>query len=65
MYVSNDIFASDRPWSHLTCNLFKQWDLALIDLALYRPVDASGIYVVVPHLRNLVRSEPRQVCESS
>jgi hypothetical protein len=47
--------------SLLSEHLIKQWDLALIDLALYRPVDASGSYVVVPHLRNLVQSDPRQV----
>jgi len=47
--------------SLLSDHLVKQWDLALIDLALYRPVDASGSYIIVPHLRNLVRSEPRQV----
>jgi hypothetical protein len=47
--------------SLLSEHLINQWDLALIDLALYRPVDSSGSYVVVPHLRNLVQSEPRQV----
>jgi hypothetical protein len=47
--------------SLLSEHLVKQWDLALIDLALYRPLDSSGSYVVVPHLRNLVQSEPRQV----
>ncbi len=47
--------------SLLSEHLIKQWDLALIDLALYRPVDSSASYVVVPHLRNLVQSEPRQV----
>jgi hypothetical protein len=47
--------------SLLSERLIKQWDLALIDLALYRPVDSSGSYVVVPHLRNLVQSEPHQV----
>jgi len=45
----------------LSDHMIQQWDLALIDVALYRPVDASGTCVVVPHLRNLVRSEPRQV----
>ncbi len=47
--------------SLLSEHLIKQWDLALIDLALYRPVDSSASYVVVPHLRNLVQSELRQV----
>jgi hypothetical protein len=47
--------------SLLSEHLTKQWDLALIDVALYRPVDASDSYVVVPHLRNLVQAEPRHV----
>lgn len=47
--------------SLLSDHLIKQWDLALIDLALYRPVNASGSYLIVPHLRNLVQSELRQV----
>src|SRR5206468_3291684 len=39
-----------------------QWDLALIDVALYRPLgNAPGKYVIVPHLRNVVKSELRQV----
>ncbi len=43
-------------------NLVKEWDLALIDLALYRtPGAISGEHLVVPHVRNLVWSEPRQV----
>lgn len=45
----------------LSDHLVSQWDLALIDVALYRPPDESGSYIVVPHLRNLVQSEPRQV----
>jgi hypothetical protein len=46
----------------LSDHLVKQWDLALIDVALYRPLrDAPGGHVIVPHLRNLVASEPRQV----
>ena len=48
--------------SLLADHFVKQWDLALVDVALYR--DASGHskkYVVVPHLRNLIESEPRQV----
>ncbi|MCL6507852.1 MAG: hypothetical protein K6T59_12575 [Bryobacteraceae bacterium] len=48
--------------SLLSNHLVKQWDLALIDVALYRPVDdAPGACMVVPHLRNLIESEPRQV----
>jgi hypothetical protein len=48
--------------SLLSDHLVKQWDLALIDVALYRPLlDPPGRYVIVPHLRNLVESEPRQV----
>jgi hypothetical protein len=48
--------------SLLSDHLVKQWDLALIDLALYRPLPgAPDQYVVVPHLRNLIESEPRQV----
>lgn len=46
----------------LADHLLKQWDLALVDVALYR--DNSGgskRCVIVPHLRNLVTSEPRQV----
>jgi hypothetical protein len=46
----------------LSDHLVKQWDLALIDLALYRPVDdPPGRYVIIPHVRNLIESEPRQV----
>jgi hypothetical protein len=46
----------------LSDHLVKQWDLALVDVALYRPVDdRQGRYVIVPHLRNLIESEPRQV----
>jgi hypothetical protein len=48
--------------SLLSDHLVKQWDLALIDVALYRPVaSAPGKYLIVPHVRNLVESEPRQV----
>jgi hypothetical protein len=36
--------------------------LALIDIALYRPLSpASGHHMIIPTLRNLVESEPRQV----
>ena len=46
----------------LSNHLVNQWDLALIDLALFRPVgDASGKCVVVPSMRNMIQSEPRQV----
>ena len=46
----------------LATHLTKQWDLALVDVALYRPLHGGDRqYVVVPHLRNLVISEPRQV----
>jgi hypothetical protein len=46
----------------LADNLVRQWDLALVDVALYRELsDRSAGCVVVPHLRNLVQSEPRQV----
>jgi hypothetical protein len=46
----------------LADHLVNQWDLALVDVALYRPVGhAAGRYIVVPHLRNLMESEPRQV----
>ena len=48
--------------SLLSDHLVKQWDLALIDVALYRPLEnAPGKYVIVPHLRHVVESEPRQV----
>lgn len=43
-------------------NLVKQWDLALVDVALYRaPASDSSRCLVVPHLRHVVHSEPRQV----
>jgi hypothetical protein len=46
----------------LADHLVKHWDLALVDLALYRPCDgAPGKYVIVSNVRNLVESEPRQV----
>jgi len=46
----------------LADNLIRQWDLALVDVALYRELsDSADGCVVVPHLRNLVQSEPRQV----
>jgi len=45
----------------LSRHLTQQWDLALIDLALYRLLDGDNRYVIVPHLRNVVQSELRQV----
>ena len=46
----------------LSDHLVKQWDLALVDLALYRPREgAPGKCFIVPNVRNLVQSEPRQV----
>lgn len=46
----------------LSKHLVNQWDLALVDVGLYRPVgDSAGRHIVIPHLRNLVQSEPRQV----
>ena len=46
----------------LATHLTNQWDLALVDVALYRPTrEGDRQYVVVPHLRNLVVSDPRQV----
>lgn len=46
----------------LADHLVKHWDLALVDLALYRPRHgAPGKYVIVSNVRNLVESEPRQV----
>jgi hypothetical protein len=46
----------------LADHLVKQWDLALVDLALYRPCHgAPGKYVIVSNVRNLLESEPRQV----
>lgn len=45
----------------LSDHLVDQWDLALVDVALYRPADGSPSHVVVPHLRKLVQSDPRQV----
>ncbi len=46
----------------LANNLVKQWDLALLDVALYRPLEQdTDDYLIVPHLRNVVQSELRQV----
>lgn len=46
----------------LSDHLVKQWDLALVDLALYRPREgASGQCFIVPHVRNFVAAERRQV----
>lgn len=45
----------------LADHLINQWDLALVDVALYRPTDGSPGHIVVPHLRRLVQSDPRQV----
>jgi hypothetical protein len=48
--------------SLLADNLVKHWDLALVDLALYRPSGNPGRnFLIVSHLRSLVESEPRQV----
>lgn len=47
--------------SLLSEHLVKHWDLALVDVGLYKSSDPSDACVVVPHLRNLVESEPRQV----
>ena len=48
--------------SLLADNLVKQWDLALVDLALYRPCPGlQAKWMIVSHLRNVVESEPRQV----
>ena len=46
----------------LSDHLVKQWDLALLDLALYRPRDgAPDRYLMIPHVRHVIASEPRQV----
>ena len=46
----------------LADHLVKQWDLALVDLAVYRPRQGTaGKCVIVPSVRNLIESEPRQV----
>lgn len=46
----------------LADHLIQHWDLALVDVALYRECQGrSDAYLVVPHLRHLVQSEPRQV----
>jgi hypothetical protein len=43
-------------------HLVNQWDLALVDVGLYRAAGGSATrHIVIPHLRNLVESEPRQV----
>lgn len=43
-------------------NLVREWDLVLIDLALFRPVRAeAGSFVIVPHVRSSVLGELRQV----
>ena len=57
-----DLRAARLSRSLLADHLVKQWDLALIDLAFYRPVnDSSDHYLIIPHVRNLIESEPRQV----
>ena len=63
------IIASDEIDSRVTKlsqslfsrHLTQQWDLALIDIALYRSLGAEDRRVVVPHLRNVVQSDLRQV----
>jgi len=46
----------------LADHLVKQWDLALVDLALYRPPGADiNTILIVPTLRGVVESEARQV----
>jgi len=43
-------------------HLTNQWDLALIDIALYRTVDDnSNGFLVIPYVRNLVERDLRQV----
>ena len=42
-------------------NLTSEWDLALVDLNLYRSTEADGGLLVVPELRGFVQSEVRQV----
>ena len=46
----------------LADHLVKRWDLALVDLAVYRPCEGTpGKYLIVPNVRNLLESEARQV----
>ena len=46
----------------LSDHLVKRWDLVLIDLALYRPNEgARDKCFIIPNVRSLVKSEPRQV----
>ena len=46
----------------LSDHLVKQWDLALVDLAVYRPREGvPGKCFIVPNVANLVQSEPRQI----
>jgi hypothetical protein len=48
--------------SLLADHFVKHRDLALVDLAVYRPRQgAPGQHFIVPNVRNLVESEPRQV----
>lgn len=48
--------------SLLADHLVKHWDLALVDLALYRPRQgAPGKHIVISNVRNVIETEPRQV----
>lgn len=43
--------------SHLT----SEWDLVMVDLNVYRPLDADGRLLIVPELRGAVLASTRQV----
>lgn len=45
----------------LTGHLTSEWDLAMVDLNLYRPSAGQGPLLLVPELRGMVVSETRQV----
>ena len=46
----------------LAKNVNKQWDLALVDVALYRSKgEPAGTHMIVPTMRGLVESDARQV----
>jgi len=47
--------------SLLSQHLTQQWDLVLVDIALYCSLEATDAYIIVPHIRHVVQKEIRQV----
>jgi hypothetical protein len=47
--------------SLLSENPTKQWELALVDLAMYRAADEGRHHIIVPNVRYVVESERRHV----